>query len=89
MKQCAHFWLNYAIAICSSIAPVPVFAQIVPDATLDSNTSVITEGNTNVITGGSQAGSNLFHSFEQFSIPTNGTAYFKNAPEIQNIIIKA
>jgi filamentous hemagglutinin family protein len=28
----------------------------------------------------------LFHSFEGFSIPTNGSAYFNNAANIQNII---
>lgn len=86
MKQRIHFWLNCAIAICSLIAPVPVFAQVVPDTTLPINSNTTTDGSTTIITGGTQAGSNLFHSFEQFSVTTGGTAYFNNAPEIQNII---
>ena len=66
-------------------ASSPVIAQIVPDATLPNQSNVTTEGTTTLIEGGTQAGSNLFHSFEQFSTPTGNTAYFNNGADVQNI----
>ncbi|MEH2084305.1 MAG: filamentous hemagglutinin N-terminal domain-containing protein [Nostoc sp.] len=76
------------IAICgSSIGNTNcAFAEIIPDGTLPNNSSVKLEGNNSIISGGTQAGSNLFHSFQEFSVPINGAALFNNAADIQNII---
>lgn len=60
-------------------------AQITPDTTLPTNSRVTTSGNTSIIEGGTQAGRNLFHSFQDFSVLTGSGAYFNNG-DIQNII---
>ncbi|MCL1470607.1 filamentous hemagglutinin N-terminal domain-containing protein [Argonema antarcticum] len=70
------------------LVPASTVAQIIPDSSLPVNSIVSPEGNTNVITGGTSAGGNLFHSFREFSIPTNGTAFFNNGLDIQNIITR-
>ncbi|MEH1837020.1 MAG: filamentous hemagglutinin N-terminal domain-containing protein [Nostoc sp.] len=62
------------------------YAQISSDRTLPINSNIIKEGNTFNINGGTQVGGNLFHSFQEFSVPTGDTASFNNIGNIQNII---
>ena len=75
-----------SLTFCWAIAQSPSLAQIAGDRTLPSNSDVTTVGNVHTIIGGTQASGNLFHSFQEFSLPTGGTAFFNNAPSIQNII---
>jgi filamentous hemagglutinin family protein len=59
-------------------------AQVIPDGSL--STIVSSPDNLNfTIDNGSSIGPNLFHRFSQFSIPTGGSAIFRNAADIQNI----
>jgi len=66
----------------------PAFAQITPDITLPINSVVKTNGLTHIIEAGTLRGVNLYHSFQDFSVPTNQTAYFNNAFNVQNILTR-
>jgi filamentous hemagglutinin family protein len=75
--------------ICCLIACLPVVAQISSDNTLPDGQTVVSPGTTPgldfLITGGTQVGSNLFHSFREFSVPTSGQAFFSNTSAFNNI----
>ncbi len=61
-------------------------AQVVGDTTLPAGERSQVTGNPNFqIDGGARRGGNLFHSFQQFSVPTGGSAFFNNAADVQNI----
>ena len=62
--------------------------DIVPDNTLPKLSQVKLENNITTITGGAQAGSNLFHSFEKFGLPKGSEAHFNNTVDIFNIITR-
>lgn len=61
-------------------------AQVVRDNTLPNNSRIVTKDNVIEITGGTTRGSNLFHSFREFSVLRGKTAFFNNALTIENII---
>ncbi|MEH1866298.1 MAG: filamentous hemagglutinin N-terminal domain-containing protein [Nostoc sp.] len=74
------------LVLCAGIVllmVMPVSAQITPDSTL--NTTVSQSGDNFTIINGNRVGNNLFHSFSQFSVPSNGSAFFNNAADVQNI----
>jgi filamentous hemagglutinin family protein len=74
--------------LVSALMAPPGQAQIVPDTTLPIHSQVTTTGNTSLITGGTESGVNLYHSFREFSVLTGNTAWFNNAPQIQNVLTR-
>ncbi|PZD72013.1 hypothetical protein C1752_04083 [Acaryochloris thomasi RCC1774] len=83
-----HSWLCCGICIGGNLllGACPSTAQAAPDGTL--STRVSTAGSSVEITGGIQRGSNLFHSFEAFSIRTGEVANFRlpGNTSVENII---
>ena len=77
----ASLQLSLGTALCLSASPL--LAQVTPDGTV--NTQVNQNGNVAEITGGETRGSNLFHSFQDFSVQTGNEAFFNNADSIANI----
>ena len=86
------FWLSFLtllglvthIKIARSQTYQPSNRTPVADSTL--NTQVSGNGNNFNITGGLTKGQTLFHSFTDFSIPTNGQANFLNPVGNRDII---
>ena len=74
--------LLLGLFMTSAIAP-QVQAQISPDGT--TNTTVNSTDNGIRIDEGDRSGDNLFHSFEEFSVPNGSEAFFNNQSDIANI----
>ncbi|MEQ8466485.1 two-partner secretion domain-containing protein [Coleofasciculus sp. E1-EBD-02] len=84
-RRCYPFWFLATLPYCFLISVSSVQGQVVPDGTLPTNVNS-SDNLQFTITGGSQAGENLFHSFHEFSVPTGGAAWFDNTSTVQNII---
>lgn len=90
MQTQVWVWGQIAIVMlaCAGI-DCPGVAQVVPDSTLPvGERSRISGGLDAQIEGGAIQGNNLFHSFQQFSIPTGGSASFNNPANIANILTR-
>jgi filamentous hemagglutinin family protein len=94
MKILRRNYLGNAIAtfiLANAIAGIPqqTFAQPTADATLPTP-SFVDDASAPFfrIIDGTTAGSNLFHSFSQFSLLNGETVFFDNLPTIQNILVR-
>ncbi|MEM9539515.1 MAG: S-layer family protein [Cyanobacteria bacterium P01_E01_bin.42] len=73
-----HFYPKFSVLCLGlSLLTLPVYADVIPDNTLGTTSS---PGSTFKIEGGTQRGTNLFHSFSEFSIDSNQEAKFTNIP---------
>jgi len=80
-------WKFLIIAIAFCLLPTLARAQpIRTDGT--TNTQVNLNGNTFIIEQGTRAGSNLFHSFSEFSLLSGNQAFFNNATDVTNILTR-
>ena len=70
--------MGYFFSISSA-----ALSQVTSDGTI--NTQVNQNSNIAEITGGEARGSNLFHSFQDFSVETGNEAFFNNDNDISNI----
>jgi filamentous hemagglutinin family protein len=84
----------FLIPIVASLFLSKANAQIIPDNSLGTENSIVSpntqiEGNpATLVEGGAIRNTNLFHSFQEFSIPTDDRIYFANPDGIQNIFTR-
>ena len=79
---------KYPLYCASSLSVFVSFlaqAQVSPDNTLPQNSAIVNQGDIIQINGGTEVNTNLFHSFEQFSLKEGQTAWFNNNLDIANI----
>jgi filamentous hemagglutinin family protein len=77
--------LSLTLVLIIGLGTVPATAQITPNGL---GTQLNRNGNTFNIQGGTQAGRNLFHSFQQFGLHQGQIANFWSNPAIANILAR-
>lgn len=78
---CVAPWLCLSSIVLSASH---AWAQVSADGTLSTRVTSSDQRNF-TIEGGSVTGTNLFHSFADFSVPQRGSAIFNNSLDIDNI----
>ncbi|MGD1714575.1 filamentous hemagglutinin N-terminal domain-containing protein, partial [Dapis sp. BLCC M172] len=74
------------MSLLAIAATSPAKSQPITPANDGTGTTVTPQGTQFNIEGGTQSGANLFHSFDQFNVPTNQTANFLTTPDTRNIL---
>jgi filamentous hemagglutinin family protein len=77
-----------SIGVGAAQAQVYQPSNRIPVADNTLGTQVVGSNNNFAITGGVNRGQNTFHSFQDFSVPTNGVATFANPIGNQNVITR-
>jgi filamentous hemagglutinin family protein len=67
----------------------PLRAQLIPDTTLEQESSTVNiQKDLSLIEGGATRGINLFHSFAKFNVNSGENVYFTNPERIENIFTR-
>ncbi len=79
------------VLVTWSSLTVTVLAQVVPDSSLGTERSQVTRSTVQgtpaeLIQGGAQRGTNLFHSFSDFNVGDRQRVYFANPTGVLNIL---
>ncbi|MDX2230580.1 MAG: filamentous hemagglutinin N-terminal domain-containing protein [Leptolyngbyaceae cyanobacterium bins.349] len=101
VKRSLGTWVRSGLVSCllgfsggSLLLPSVTQAQIQADPTLGTVVTPFTPGacvgagGICDITNGTERGSNLFHSFQQFSLPNGDRASFITNPTIRNVLVR-
>lgn len=73
---------------CLYFKPQSSYAQVIPDQTLPSSSSVVNSPDRIEIRNGTRRGNNLFHSFRVFNILSDNLVQFQNNTQVKNIITR-
>ena len=84
MKPTITCLIQSSCLVVSSIGAIPALAQIDIDGTTATKIAS-SDGSNFTIEDGDRKEGNLFHSFQAFSVPTGGSAFFNNDVDIVNI----
>ena len=85
MRILSHSLYPLFYLIICLFFPKIAICQVSGDGSLNTNVTSSDRLNFN-INDGNRAGNNLFHSFQEFSVPSGGSAIFYNSQDISNII---